>query len=536
MLLRAKRGSYGGYPQLRNPVPVTTGEAVQPVYAPGWMEGQDKLKRVTGETVGRNIAKNLPTHSDHAVKLIEQACGLPRASIAELTGVSSLERWLKAVHAPETMAEAHAARKVARRIGLLESVVQAQQNASRPDMPRSRIAVDAQEVLKLATDSGVTPTGAQAKAIALICRAFDSPKALRAMITGDVGTGKSLVFCAPAALAARAGEIVAIMVPRDILIEKTARDIEKLKAGVEVIPYFGGSSKLAKPVGGAIIIGTHALNGALPRAGLEPKVVVIDEQQKFSQAQREASVRPHTNLIEVSATPIPRSVALLQTGGLELITLNEAPFQRQILTTLLDPLHKKQLWEFIGRIADHPTKQAAIIYPTITGSESQADKAKINGTLDVWERQFPGKVAVLHGDMPRERAEEALQRMANGKAKILIATTAIELGVTLPDLAAMVVVEPQRFGLNALHQLRGRLARHGGLGKMYLYPLEPLPEQVAARLNKLVNISDGFRLAEVDLAMRGAGELGADSQVQDGETRVVLPNLVITADDMMAEQ
>lgn len=326
------------------------------------------------------------------------------------------------------------------------------------------------------------------------------------------------------------------MVPRHVLIDKTALELQRLDPATEVVRYYGGEGqKLVKPVAGAIIVGTHAINVALAKAGLQPKLQVIDEQQKFSRAQREANVQPFTNVIEVSATPIPRSVALLQTGGMELITLDESPFRRQVLTTLLDPRFKDRLWQFISRVVEHPTKQASIIYPTITGSESQADKAKINGILSVWQKRFPGRVAVLHGDMSREEASDALLRMERREAKILISTTAVELGVTMPDLAAMVVVEPQRFGLNTLHQLRGRLARHSGLGKLFLFPLEPVADKVAARLNKLVRIADGFELAEEDLALRGAGDLAADAQVQDGELRCVLPNLVVSAADLVQE-
>lgn len=188
LLVRAKRGSYGGYPQLRNRVPITTGDAVQPVYAPGWKVGNGEVKKVTGETVAKNIAQHLQSQADGALQLIEQACGMPRAAIAELVGVTSLERWLKAVHMPATMKEAHAAKKVASRIGLLESIVKAQQNALRPDTPRSRIDVNAGDALELVKQARIIPTGAQRRAIESICASLNSTRALRAMVTGDVGT------------------------------------------------------------------------------------------------------------------------------------------------------------------------------------------------------------------------------------------------------------------------------------------------------------------------------------------------------------
>lgn len=180
ILGRAKRGSYGGWPQLRNPVPITTGDAVQPVYAPGWKIGNGDVKKVTRETVAKQIAKHLPSHTAAALQHVEQACGMPQAEIAELVGVASLERWLKAVHMPATMKEALAAMKVARRIGLLESIVKAQQIASRPDTPSSRIDVHAGDAIELVTRAGLTPTGAQGRAIQTICGALNSKRALRA--------------------------------------------------------------------------------------------------------------------------------------------------------------------------------------------------------------------------------------------------------------------------------------------------------------------------------------------------------------------
>lgn len=534
ILVRAKRGEFNGYAQLRGAARVAGGLGVEPVYSPAVVpDKKEGRKRVTGETVARQIKAALHKHLEEAVEIIVDACELRAPEIARLIGVTSLGQWILTVHAPASIEQARAARQAARRLVVLEAVVAARENASRPKHPRSRIAVSAQAAREMIAASGITPTGAQARVVEQLCASLASDTALRAMVTGDVGSGKSLAFAVPAALAARAGAVVAVLVPREILIAKTAKDFLQVAPNVEVVEHYEGG-KLTKPVAGAILIGTHALNRAMAKAGIEPKLVVTDEQHVSGRQQREASVKPHTNLIEVSATPIPRSMALLQTGGMELLVLDETPFKRRVETVLLEPTQKDRLWEFVRRIAEHPTKQVAIVYPSVSGSESQADKAKITGTAATWERRFPGKVAVLHGGLSRQESAAALARVSSGEAKVLVATTVIELGVTLPDLAAMVVVEPHRFGLSALHQLRGRLVRHGGVGRMLLYPLEPLADPVVERLMKLVQISDGFRLAEEDLALRGGGDLSSESQDQNGDCRGVLPNLLLGPRDLLA--
>jgi ATP-dependent DNA helicase RecG len=202
------------------------------------------------------------------------------------------------------------------------------------------------------------------------------------MICSDVGSGKSIPFYLASATVAKAGRIAVIIVPRDILITKTVREIRELTPDVEVVEYRDGST-FVRPLDGGIFVGTHSLNQVLNKRDIAPRLVVIDEQQKFSRSQREALVQPHTNILEVSATPIPRSFGLLVTGGRDLLQLNESPFQKDIRTYLVNRDDRDRLVGLIRRTVESPNGRAMVVYPFIEGGGDLAPElAKLKVAME----------------------------------------------------------------------------------------------------------------------------------------------------------
>ncbi|MBP6600695.1 MAG: ATP-dependent DNA helicase RecG [Verrucomicrobiales bacterium] len=365
-----------------------------------------------------------------------------------------------------------------------------------------------------------SPTRAQERTIGEIHADLASPFAMSRLLQGDVGAGKTLVAAAAILLTVEAGYDAALMAPTQILAEQhfqTFRGwLEPLGVNVKLLtgtrdesgelPLFAFPT-LQKNTG-SLTIGTHALLHGRAEFEKGLGLAVIDEQHKFGVAQREALIAQgdSTDVLVMTATPIPRTLTLAFYGDLDVSILDELPAGRgKIITGIRLTTQTSDAAKFVkDQLAEG--RQAYLVYPLIDESETlTVGAASIE--FEEWKKRLPEyEVELLHGRMGAEEKDRVMERFRSGKAEVLVSTTVIEVGVDVPNANVMLIYNAERFGLAQLHQLRGRIGR--GAHKSFCVLMIP-PDQVEARtrLKILEDTRDGFRIADEDLRLRGPGEV-----------------------------
>ena len=362
-----------------------------------------------------------------------------------------------------------------------------------------------------------TLTRAQQSAIDDILRDLASPHPMNRLVQGDVGSGKTMVAAAACFCAIENGRQAAFMAPTEILAEQHAQSLSKLFAplGIHIVCLTGSltaaqkrEARQAFASGDAqLIVGTHALLTQDVQFH-DLALVVCDEQHRFGVAQRAAlsskGVSPH--LLVMSATPIPRTLALIAYGDLDVSVIGELPPGRLPVETFLVGEDKRQrLNGFIEKqcAAGH---QVYIVCPTVEDSELESLKSAESWAQTLQQIVFPHRtLGLLHGKMKPSEKEAALGAFARGETDILVATTVVEVGVDVPNATLMVIENADRFGLAQLHQLRGRVGR-GSAQSYCVLVCANRNEQTLRRLKALCATTDGFKIAEEDLALRGPGD------------------------------
>ena len=365
-------------------------------------------------------------------------------------------------------------------------------------------------------------TDAQQRAISDILVDLGSGRPMNRLLQGDVGSGKTVVAALAAAMIAKTGAQVAVMAPTSILAEQHYRSLQKILAGGE-----GGLSagQIRLLVGDTpeaekdeiyqqlakgeikVVVGTHALI-ELPVTFADLQLAVIDEQHRFGVEQRSAlrSKGNHPHLLVMTATPIPRSLALTVYGDLDISVMDEMPVGRQpVATHVLIPKERERAYTLIrSQIKDG--RQAFIIYPLIEESENIKSRAAVDDYEILSKEVFPDlKVGLLHGRMRPDEKDEVMAKFRDQQYHILVSTTVVEVGVDVPNATVMLVEGANRFGLAQLHQLRGRVGR--GSDQAYCLLIPDHEDAVEnERLQAMAETNDGFVLAERDLQQRGPGE------------------------------
>ncbi|MCH9001714.1 MAG: ATP-dependent DNA helicase RecG [Planctomycetes bacterium] len=363
-----------------------------------------------------------------------------------------------------------------------------------------------------------TLTAGQDRAAAEIRADLARTTPMNRMLMADVGAGKTVValYACLAAIARRMQ--AAILAPTEVLASQHAGKVGKYLEDSRVrVEFLSGATTKAKRrdlltrlASGEVdlLIGTHAVLERDVRFR-DLGVVVIDEQHKFGVAQRAAlrqkGTAPH--VLVLSATPIPRTLAMTVFGDLDVSTIDGAPPNRQpIATRLVTPDLEGEAWRFVQqRLAAH--EQAYIVYPLVEDSEALPLKSARTEVERLSRGHLKGfALGLLHGKMKSAEKQEVMARFRSGEIQVLVSTTVIEVGVDVPTATVMIVQHAERYGLSQLHQLRGRIGR--GSKKSYcLLFAEPSGETATERLNILCETTDGFRIAEEDLRIRGPGEL-----------------------------
>ena len=443
-------------------------------------------------------------------------------SVRDAYGILPAERAYYAIHEPASMAEAEMAKK--RLIFEEFFVFSAGLSLLRASRARKQIAPYLHRDLTAFSNAlPFTLTGAQSRAIDDILKDMTSGAPMNRLVQGDVGSGKTMVAAAAAYCAIRNGKQSALMAPTEILAEQHFHSLSKLFAplGIRTALLTGSMTvKQKKEVRDAIAagavdltVGTHALlTDATAFADLG--LVIADEQHRFGVAQRsklsEKGADPH--LLVMSATPIPRTLALLMYGDLEVSILDELPPGREPVDTfLVGESYRPRINAFIRKqVAEG--HQCFVVCPAVEENEELNLKAATVWAETLQQTVFPDlRVALLHGQMKGSEKEAVMASFARGEADVLVATTVIEVGVDVPNATLMVIEDADRFGLSQLHQLRGRVGR-GGSKSYCILTSQNKNTDTLARLKALCKTTDGFRIAEEDLKLRGPGDFFGSRQ------------------------
>ena len=444
------------------------------------------------------------------------------ASVRQRYGILPAERAYYAIHEPQSMTEAEQAKK---RLIFEEFFVF---SAGLSLMRASRAGKQTEPYSELGLEPFLESlpfrlTGAQRRAIDEIVEDLQKGAPMNRLVQGDVGSGKTMVAAAAAYLAAVNHRQAALMAPTEILAEQHYTSLSRIfePLGLRVALLTGSMTVKEKRIVRESIaegqvdlaVGTHALLSEATRFR-DLGLVITDEQHRFGVGQRSrlSSKGRDPHLLVMSATPIPRTLALLMYGDLDVSIINELPPGREAVDTfLVGESYRARINAFIRKqVAEG--HQCFVVCPAVEENEELGIKAAETWAETLQKTVFPDlRIALLHGRMKGAEKEEAMASFARGEADVMVATTVIEVGVDIPNATLMVIEDADRFGLSQLHQLRGRVGR--GRAKSYcILTSHNKNQETLTRLKALCKTTDGFKIAEEDLKLRGPGDFFGSRQ------------------------
>jgi ATP-dependent DNA helicase RecG len=473
-----------------------------------------------GMTV-RQLRTVIDQHLDALLPLVDEH--LPE-SILGAVRLAGLRDALRCVHRPGSLAEAERGRsRLAFDEFFFVHVLHRRARAVARE-PRAGIIFEPKRTLttRLRESLPFGLTKAQQRATREIVTDMCSPHRMHRLLQGDVGSGKTVVALFASLLAMENGYQAAIMAPTELLAEQHARSMARLLEPLGLVPVLVTGSlgaadrrtadarlESTEPL---LAVGTHALVQGHTRFG-RLGLAVIDEQHRFGVEHRAAlsAKGDRPDVLLMSATPIPRSLALTLYGDLDVSVLDELPPGRKPITTVLRPASARD--RVLGFLEREVSKgrQGYVVYPIIEESEKVALKA----ATTMYEELRTGvlserRLALMHGRISADEREALMRRFRDGEIDVLVATTVIEVGIDVPNATVMIVEHPERFGLSQLHQLRGRVGR--GAEQSWCILIGGEAEGGAERLRVLVDSQDGFEIARADLRLRGMGDLFGERQ------------------------
>nr|WP_060514609.1 helicase-related protein [Pseudomonas putida]QFX76850.1 ATP-dependent DNA helicase RecG [Pseudomonas putida] len=515
--------TYEGRLSMSNPmvIPSSMIGRVMPVY-------QGKQNQVSAEVLGEAITAAMAHINEAACLLLEQAL-MHEDDFRKLTGLVDPADLLRNLHTPLSVREGEEAVRIAKAVCIQALVNRVEAHRNRPAVKGALLRIDRAQVADLIKRAPFSPSADQLQAIDEIVSDLRSPYPMQRILSGDVSTGKSFTFMVPAAASYLAGAKVAIIAPGQILAQQLAAELSSLFYEIPVVTVVGPIGKAHIDLTAGIVVGTTAVLSAAKKAGIVFDLVIADEQQRFSVAQRSQLIAAHTNYLEATATAIPRTVALVKLGGLPISILRTTPVPREIVTRIITHNARQKLHELVMQIIKQGG-QVAFIYPVVNG---EADtRNAVENAYERFRKILGDDAAMIHGGLPETAKADIIDRMKAKQIKLLVASTVIEVGVTFPGLTLLIAVNPEHFGVAQLHQLRGRVARKGGRGYFIMYLPNPIKQSASSRLRLLTECNDGFVLAEMDAESRGYGDLSQDGETQSGATRALFWGLRLSNSDI----
>jgi ATP-dependent DNA helicase RecG len=466
------------------------------------------------EGLSHKIIRSLiERHLDGLIALSQDA--LPE-SVRRSLDLPSLPEALRAVHRPATIEEAERGRRRLAFDELLDLQLMLIRARALAKRARSGVAFTLKRDLtsRLRESLPWELTGDQQRALREITADMTAPQRMHRLLMGDVGTGKTVVALFAMLLALENDFQAALMAPTELLVEQHGATLEQLLAPLAIKPELllgrqtaGEKSSVRRRLAGGqsrLVVGTHALlqeGVSFQRLGL----VVIDEQHRFGVEQRAALIGkgPAPDVLLLTATPIPRSLALTLYGDLDISTLKDRPPGRgTVRTALRSSGQRERVLDFVRAECGRGV-QAYIVLPVIEESE-KADLRAATTMMQTLAARWPElQVGLVHGRLKGEERDDVMRRFRRGEVNVLVATTVVEVGIDVPNATIMVIEHPDRFGLAQLHQLRGRIGRGAEESYCILLVDGPSPD----RLHGFAATQDGFKIAELDLAERGMGDL-----------------------------
>ena len=453
--------------------------------------------------------------------------GLSDALLREIaTGFADSEsaqtataRWLRIAHWPADQAELYEAREALETISSvtmlaepLRRAEQARREHKRSPGNAATVRLPIPESIDALVEQGsrclpFKLTASQKSAVHDIVRDLTGEQAMRRVLSGDVGTGKTAVFAVAVRIALDAGFCVGIMLPSAVLARQTVDTFAALMPDVRT-SVIAGEDRHIDPEA-QLWIGTVGLM-ELPHIVMDFKVV--DEQHRFSAEQRQATADPGQHLLEATATCIPRTQAMMQAGLIQISRLTTSHVDKKIKTRLWQPGDRRRLF---AQIAQDVTlgRRVFVIYP---GKNISDDVSSVEASESIWHHAFPGEIAVCHGGRTDEANSQAIADLKAGRRHIMLGTSILEVGIDVPSVYRVLIVQADRFGLSSLHQFRGRVARDGGRGHCDLVLVSAVKARARRRLEYLCGETDGFRIAEFDMYERGAGDTARQGERQSG--------------------
>ena len=486
--------------------------------------------RLSSENARKLILKLLPSTipvaADHLRKILTDVVSANKIrEVLQCPSMTLNEVLLKA-HYPESESQASVAHSVLERVAAIISVSHLRSAARLPVVGRP--AIICPHWAELVINVPFRLTREQSEGIGHLIKTFARPHTSTTLINGDVGMGKSVIYQVAVVAAVKAGSRVAILLPNERLAIQAHEEINMMWPDVRALLV---NKKTRKNLTDEkLLVGTTAL---LFREIGHLDICVTDEQHRFSVEQRKFLANDQTHLIELSATPIPRTQVMLGYGSMNVIKLTERHCIQDIQTRIVNRDGAREMVHHVKELIDSGSSLLIVCPRKEQKADLEDDAVIIPSVQEVatkWENIFPGKVRIMHSDTPDAEAKQSLDDIKSGKASVMVSTTVLEVGLTISGLRALIIVHAERFGVAQLHQLRGRLSRHGGYGICYLYLPVQVRDHAMSRLSAVAATNDGLQLSELDMKLRGFGDLSAKGVKQHGSADSIIFNKTVSVE------